>query len=285
MAALFALVASICFAVTHILFRRGLIASNAIAGSIFSLTLSVIILWSVAPFFLSWSSFQSPALWYFTVAGIIAPGLGRTLNFLAMERVGVTRAVSIVNSSPIFASIFAVIVLGEAWPLQNMVGTCLVVLGVVILSISGKKEGQWRKIDIIYPILGALFFGGAANVRKFGLIVDNVPFMAAVVTATAALLCAPAMLQTKVGREVFALPRSSFGWFLAAGFVNTGAMFLSIYALSFGKIVIVEPLLSTSPVLTVVLSAMFLKDLEAVTLRIVIGTACTVLGTIFVVTL
>jgi len=285
MAALIALLASLLFAVTHILFRRGLIASNAIAGSIFSLTMSVIILWSVAPFFLSWSSFRSPAFWYFVAAGILAPGLGRTLSFLAMERVGVARAVSIVNSAPIFASIFAVILLGEVWPLQNMLGTCLVVLGVVILSLPGRKERQWRTIDLYYPILGAFLYAGATNLRKFGFVLDNAPFMAAVVTATAALLCAPVMLRTKVGREIFALPRSSFGWFLAASIVNTVAMFLSIYALSFGKLVIVEPLVGTNPVLTVVLSAIFLRDLEAVTLPILIGTACTVLGTILVVTL
>lgn len=285
MAVLFALLASLCFAVTHILFRRGLIASNAVVGSLFSLTLAVIILWSVAPFFLSWSSFRSPAFWYFAAAGILAPGLARTLNFVAMERVGVARAISLVHTAPIIASVLAVIFLGEPWPLQNMLGTCLVVLGVLILSIPVKKERQWRKIDIMYPILAALLFAGSAPIRKFGFILDNVPFMAAVVTATAALFSASAMLWTKLGREIFTLPRSSFGWFLAAGFMNTAAMFLSIYALSFGKVVIVEPLSGTTPILTVILSAIFLRDLEAVTLPILIGTACTVLGTIFVITL
>jgi uncharacterized membrane protein len=54
------------------------------------------------------------------------------------------------------------------------------------------------------------------------------------------------------------------------------------YALSFGKVVIVEPLTSTNPVISIVLSAMFLRDLEAITPRVVLGAALTVIGTVLV---
>jgi len=48
--------------------------------------------------------------------------------------------------------------------------------------------------------------------------------------------------------------------------------------------VIVEPLVSTNPVLSILLSAIFLKDLETVTSRVIAGALCTVVGTILVVT-
>jgi DME family drug/metabolite transporter len=56
------------------------------------------------------------------------------------------------------------------------------------------------------------------------------------------------------------------------------------YALSFGKVVIVEPLVSSNPVLTLLLTAIFLRDLEALSLRVIIGALLTVAGTILVVT-
>jgi uncharacterized membrane protein len=56
------------------------------------------------------------------------------------------------------------------------------------------------------------------------------------------------------------------------------------YALSQGKVVIVEPLVSTNPVLSLIFSAVFLRDVEAITPRVVLGALCTVVGTILVVT-
>ena len=56
------------------------------------------------------------------------------------------------------------------------------------------------------------------------------------------------------------------------------------YALSHGKVVIVEPLVSSSPVLTLLLTAIFLRDIEALSLRVIIDALLTVTGTILVVT-
>jgi DME family drug/metabolite transporter len=70
----------------------------------------------------------------------------------------------------------------------------------------------------------------------------------------------------------------------AAGLFNTAAMLSVFYALSFGKVVIVEPLVSSNPVLTLLLTAVFLKDLEALSPRVVIGACLTVAGTVLVVT-
>ena len=55
------------------------------------------------------------------------------------------------------------------------------------------------------------------------------------------------------------------------------------YALSYGKVVIVEPLVSSNPVLTLLFTAIFLRDLEAINLRVIIGALLTVVGTILVV--
>jgi len=49
-------------------------------------------------------------------------------------------------------------------------------------------------------------------------------------------------------------------------------------------VVVVEPLVSSNPVISLVMSALFLKDLETITPRVVAGALCTVIGTILVVT-
>lgn len=284
MAEYFALQAAFCFAVSHIFIRRGLVTSDALTGSFISLGITAVTLATLAPFIVPLSSFRTPAVGYFIAAGIFAPAMGRMLTYKGIERIGVARSVPISNSSPMFSSILAVLVLGEIWPLRNVIGTTLVVLGVVILSRTQSAQGQWRKIDLLYPLAASVAFGISSNLRKLGLLTQNVPLMAATVTSTAGFLVAAAVIQMQGGRRILTLSRQGCAWFFAAGLCNTAASLSVFYGLSFGKVVIVEPLAATNPVLTLIFSAIFLKDLEAITRRVILGAACTVAGSILVVT-
>ena len=278
------ILAACCFSVSHVMNRRGLVTSNAITGSVFSISMSAITLWALVPFFVPLSSFWTSAIWYFVLGGIFAPGLGRMLNFMGIEKVGLARSVPISNSSPMFASILAVLIMGETWTLQNFFGTTLVILGIVILSQRGTKQTQWRRIDLIYPVMASFSFAISSNLRKLGLLAEDIPLMAAAVTATTALLFVLTVLRIQGGRQAISLSRQSFGWFFVSGLFNTAAMLFVFYALSFGKVVIVEPLISVNPVISIFLSTIFLRDLEVITLRVMMGAACTVMGSILVIT-
>jgi len=278
------ILAAFCFSVSHVMNRRGLVTSNAITGSVFSISMSAITLWVSVPFIIPLASFWTSAIWYFILGGIFAPGLGRMLNFMGIERVGLARSVPIANSSPMFASVLAVLIMGETWTLQNFIGTSLVVFGVVILSKRETGRERWRKIDLIYPVMASFSFAVSSNLRKLGLLAEDIPLMAAAVTATTALLFVLAVLKAQGGRRAISLSRQSFGWFFVSGLSNTAAMLSVFFALSFGKIVIVEPLIGVNPAITIFLSAIFLRDLEAITLRVIMGAGCTVLGSILVIT-
>jgi uncharacterized membrane protein len=280
----FSFQAALCFSIAHIFIRRGLVGSNAMTGSFISLSMSAAILWLLLPFFAPISALWTPVSLVFVLAGIFAPGIGRTLSYVGIEKIGVARSVPIANSSPIFASVFAVLFLAEAWVLQNIVGTLLVISGVIILSVAKPAQGEWRKLDIIYPLVGAMAFGASAIMRKAGLGYVDIPVMAAAVTAGSAALFSLALLQFRGGKEAFKLTRRSAAWLFTAGLVNTAAMLSVFYALSHGKVVIVEPLVSSNPVLTLILTAIFLRDLEAINMRVIIGALLTVTGTVLVVT-
>ena len=281
----FSFQAALCFSIAHILIRRGLVQSNAITGSFISLSMTAAVLWLLVPFFVPLSEFWRPAVLIFVVAGVFAPGIGRTLSYLGIERIGVSRSVPIVNSSPIFASVFAVVFLGEVWVAQNIVGTLLVISGVVLLSVAKPAKGEWRKVDIIFPILGALAFGVSTTLRKAGLSLVDIPLGAAAITAAAGFVFSWVLLQAQGGRKALKLSRNSAAWLFSAGIFNTAALLSVFFALSYGKVVIVEPLISSNPVLTLLMTAIFLKDLEVISLRVVIGALLTVGGTILVVTL
>ena len=135
-------------------------------GSFISLSMSAGRLWLAVPFFVPLGALWNPAVAIFVLAGIFAPGIGRTLSYIGIEKIGVARSVPIANSSPIFASIFAVVFLAEAWVLQNVIGTLLVISGVVVLSMAKPAQGEWRRLDVIFPLVGAVAFGASTTLRK-----------------------------------------------------------------------------------------------------------------------
>ena len=283
MAIYYSFQAALCFSIAHILIRRGLVDSNAMTGSFISLSISAGALWLAVPFFVPVSALWNPAALIFVVAGIFAPGIGRTLSYVGIEKIGVARSVPIANSSPIFASIFAVIFLAETWVLQNVIGTLLVIGGVIVLSMAKPARGEWRKFDVIYPLIGALAFGASTTLRKAGLGFINIPLLAAAVTAGSAAIFSFTLLQIQGGKVALKLTRRSAAWLFPAGVFNTAAMLSVFFALSHGKVVIVEPLVSSNPVTTLLLTSIFLRDVESLTLRVILGAALTVIGTILVV--
>ena len=272
MSEIFALLASLGFATSHILIRRGLAKSNPLAGFCISISISAIALWTLAAVQVPSSSFWTHSIWYFVVGGLFASGLGRWLVYISIDKLGVARSIPVASTSPMFASILAVLIVGERWTLAAFFGTVCIISGVIIISRTHGQKTNWRRADLIFPIM-------AANARKLGFLVENVPPMASCVNATTGLVLGSLLIASRGGVKVLRMPKHIFGWFLAAGFCNTAGMLGNFYALSTGDVVIVEPLINTNPVLSVILTAIFLRDVETVNLRVGMGVACTVAGT------
>jgi drug/metabolite transporter, DME family len=74
--------------------------------------------------------------------------------------------------------------------------------------------------------------------------------------------------------------RRAMGPFMIAGAFETLGILLGILALSVGQVVVVSPIIATSPLWIVLGSWLFLRDLERLTLRTILGAVCVVAGTI-----
>ncbi|MGZ8443075.1 MAG: DMT family transporter [Candidatus Binatia bacterium] len=285
MAEYYAFQAALCFSIAHIFVRRGLNGSNAFTGSVISLGTSTVIFWTLASLLAPLSLLATPMIGYFMAAGFFAPAIGQTLGYIGMERIGVARSSPIVNTSPMFSSIFAVLFLGEIWLAQNILGTCLVILGVVILSTSRPATGEWDKKDVIYPLLAALAFGISTTLRKSGLMAIHVPLLAAAVTVGTAFVVLLAIVWFRGGSAVLRFNRRSSSWLFGGALINSAAILSFFSALNVGTVVRVEPLVACNPLLTLVWASIFLRQLETLSWRVVAGALVTVAGTVLVVTL
>jgi DME family drug/metabolite transporter len=83
-------------------------------------------------------------------------------------------------------------------------------------------------------------------------------------------------------QETWKMNRQCFWWFLAAGIVISLGMTCIYYALDLGKVSVVIPISSTGPFFSLMLAAIFLRDVERVTSRIVISAAMIVGGVMLI---
>ena len=78
------------------------------------------------------------------------------------------------------------------------------------------------------------------------------------------------------------MERAGFWFFLAAALIATLAQVANFVALGRGQLSVIIPLLNTTPLFSVCLSALFLRSLETVTIRIAAGAALMVAGVVLI---
>ena len=79
------------------------------------------------------------AAFWFAACGITGPCLGRLFNYLGVARLGAARATPLINASPLFTTILALVFLREQITLKIALGVLSIVAGIVVLT--GQKRG------------------------------------------------------------------------------------------------------------------------------------------------
>ncbi len=138
--------------------------------------------------------------------------------------------------------------------------------------------------DLLYPLLAALCYSTNPILVKMGLSISNEPLLGASVGMIASTVTYTAyFLLTGQVRNLFAVPRW-VGWYFAlAGVSSTLGMFTFFTALQRIPAAIVAPLISTAPLITLLLSHLTLQGMERVTRADTLGTALIVAGVILLV--
>jgi drug/metabolite transporter, DME family len=222
---------------------------------------------------------QASAL--FVLDGVLGL-LAVSLLFVGVDRVGPAISYPIKSASPIAALLFAAIFLREiATPLVYL-GALLAVAGVVVLSAQRTAGGVRWQPAVLFPVVGALFFAADNVVRKAAL--RDLPsplvgLIVAIATSFVLALAAHLLLSPPGKRRLF---DAGTPYFAVAGVLQAAALLAVYAALSLGMVAVVVPLYTSSPLFVLPLSALFLRGVERVTPRIVVGAVAVVLGVVLV---
>jgi uncharacterized membrane protein len=98
------------------------------------------------------------------------------------------------------------------------------------------------------------------------------------INVTTALVAFSAFLVASGNLGALVSGRRSFAYFVAAGVAENAGVFLTLLALNRGAVSVVTPLAATAPIFALLLSFLFLRGIETLTGRVVLGTLLTVLG-------
>ncbi|MBI2359089.1 MAG: DMT family transporter [Deltaproteobacteria bacterium] len=281
----FALANAFLFAFHNLLTKKGLRTSNAATAVVTSLAVNVIVLWGVSILYVPLESLTRAGILIFVLVGLFQPGLTRFLTYKGIEHLGVAITDPIRASTPLFSALFAILLLGERMTLPIFFATFLIIIGITLLSQNQGSVKEIRPLFVLYPILASLLAGFSQVLRKFGLAAVPHPFLAAAVTASSSF--AVSLLTVwLVGRreETLRLNKDSLVFYVPAGVVVSLGMVSIYYALDLGEVTVVIPISSTGPFFSLILSALFLRDVERVTLKIVLG-ACLIIAGVLLITL
>ena len=280
----FALSNAFLFALHNLFTKKALRTSNPATGVIVSLLINIVFLWTISLLFVPLSSLTSASILIFVVVGLFQPGLTRLLTYKGIDALGVAITDPIRATTPLFSAAMAIMFLGEKITLPIVVATFMIIAGITLLSWrSGSMKLTGSAVFLWYPIAASALAGASQVVRKFGLAAVPHPFLAAAVTATSSFVVSILTLwYVEKSRETWKMNRDCFGWFIAAGITVSLAMACIYYALDLGKVSVVIPLSSTGPFFSLIFTALFLRDVERVTLRIVLAATMIICGVLVI---
>ena len=219
------------------------------------------------------------------LSGVIGYAFGDSNGFRALLILGPSRFALFLSLPPIFTMLLARPVLGEHPGGRALVGTALIVGGVV-WALTGRDSGSTVRgslaLGVVSGVLGALGQAGGYVLSKLALRTGIDPLSATCIRAVAGAVAMwiLAVVARDVRATVIAMRDRRAATFLVAGaalgpFVG---VVLSLVALVFIDAGVAASISAIAPVMTILIAAMFHR--ERVTLRLMAGAVVAVGGVV-----
>lgn len=246
---------------------------------------------SGSAFIVAWPFISSrqpvpPAAWIFLITSTVTGlGIGDSLYFEALKRIGVTRAMPISMAYPVLAAIGAVALFHETLGPLSAVGILLTLGGVYLVAVlpasvvserSITPRGYWFGVGL--AAAAAVSWSCSTLAVAPALQLVDVPTAGAIRTPLAAALLFAAARRAKVLPKAEHLRGRALIAVAAMGLTSLGATALFLLSVSLAGAGRAAVLTATSPLFAVPFSVLFLG--ERGSWRIIVGTIASVVGVI-----
>ena len=275
---LWAIISAAAWAVDSILVRKGTAFSNPSTAALISFFVNTAILGPYIFFQYPLEKIFQPANLFFVVSGIIQPAIVRVLFYVGIVRLGVSRAGPIRGTSPFFSVAIAFFLFHDRPGLIVYLGGILTVAGTWLVSYKRAGETKWRPRDLWFPLGAAMLASVSQNIRKMGLNSTSEPIIAATVSTATSLFCLFGSVLFSGNVRSIQINRLCLPYYGGAAVFALIGQLCTFIALNGGQISVVAPLINTTPLFVIGLTALFLRGEEKINRFVVIGVVLLVAG-------
>src|SRR6266566_1417238 len=279
----FAWLTAFSFACANVMVGYGMRYSTPLTAPFVSLIVHTLVLWTALFFSGGIPTVNVAAVGAIFLTGIVQPFM-RFFQYKGMEKIGTSRAITLRNSYPVLSVLIGIVFLGEQITLLGVLGTILIVSGIVLSSWKlDERFKDFRWLYVVFPLITASLTSVVHPLRRYALIQANEPLFFAALVGPFSLMAFAVYYWTPANNDKLAWDRRALIPFLLSGLGETMAVLFMLHAFSAGSVVTVSPITATSPIWTALLGAIFLRRVEQFTLVSVIGTLSVVAGVIAIV--
>jgi uncharacterized membrane protein len=272
------LITSVLYASALVSARAGLRYSTPTTVTLLSILMQNLLLWSAV--FVSGGVHAVPlaGVLLFSLVGIFQLGV-RLLAYTGVEKIGASRSSALQSISPLVSASIAVTILGEEPSVLIVLGTILVVAGIVLVSWKPEQQlAAFRRWHLLLP-LGAAFLTGMNHpIRRYVLAMANEPLLFSALMGTVSLAGFSIYLAASPRSQKVVWDRRAFWPFMGTGVFETLSILCIITAISMGRVVVVAPIAASYPIWALIEARIFLRQMEPINLKTVLGILSVVAG-------
>lgn len=286
-----ALGAALCWTLSAVLYKTALADAKPVSANIsrcVSTTLFLILCLVVAGKLQSLTTLPAYQMFLAGLSGAVGLCLGDTMYMHSLSLIGVSKAVPITCTYPLFTMLFAALFSNEQITLFLLFGALLIVVGIQLISQEKNKSKNLRRSVIFRGVLVALVtavvWGVSIALMNHALEFSELATLDVAFTINVVRMLATTILflalSPFIDRKFRFIRLKMKTWMILAlgGIVALGLgwtlLALSLLHIQASRAV---PISSVSPLFATFLGAVFLK--EKVTLRVFVGSVFIVLGT------
>lgn len=275
MPAFFAICSAFLYALSSVIVRIGLRYAGSLTAVLVSLLAGIAVSFFLCALVGNLEQLMNRAVLFFMVAGIVGPFWGRFFFYKGVERIGISIASPIYETKPLLPVIAGISILGEELTASITFGILLMMAGAGLVGLGssgGQIQKSWSRRDLIFPIAAGVCYGISHVLRKMGIDEMPNPMVGVLMQNLGALAFIFLLLFTRqISPSVLKSNGKAWALFSLSGVIQIVAQWSLFVALDAGELVWVSPLTSLSSFFVLVLTALFLRGLEKVTLKIALG--------------
>ena len=275
-----AVITAVSYAAALVSSRRGLQYSTPDTVTLVSIVVQNVTLWSAVFLTGGVPNVSWVAVGIFCIVGTFQMGV-RLLAYTGVLKIGASRSSALQSISPLISATLAVTILQE--PVTSLIigGTFLVVCGVMLVSWKAERElASFRWWHLLLPVGAACLTGMNHPLRRHAFSLSDEPLFFSAFMGLVSLVGFFIYRTVSPSRQSLNWNRESLWPFFWTGMFETFSILLIMTSLSLGRVVVVAPIASTYPVWALIGAKLFLRHVERITLKTMVGILSVAAGTV-----